>query len=129
MISIPKHLQSIFNRAAVKAMPELTESLLINPEKQGAWDYQSPSAMQFFNKYKKKGSFGFKTIKDMACAIVENIPAEAMESTIDKIELSKIGQGPDDKSGFFLNIYLKHEFVHQRIAYLNSQKQVGLQDV
>jgi len=30
---------------------------------------------------------------------------------IEKIELSKIGKGPDDKAGFFLNIYLKDAFV------------------
>ena len=63
--------------------------------------------MQFFNKYKKSGSFGFASCKDMASAIVENIPKEALETTIDKVELSKIGKGPDEKSGFFLNIFLK----------------------
>jgi len=68
--------------------------------------------MQFFNKYKKQGSFGFSNCKDMANAIVDNISEDALGGTIDKIELSKIGQGPDEKSGYFLNIYLKHEFVH-----------------
>ena len=48
----------------------------------------------------------------MANAIVDNISEDALGGTIDKIELSKIGQGPDEKSGYFLNIYLKHEFVH-----------------
>jgi len=68
--------------------------------------------MQFFNKYKKQGSFGFPSCKDMATAIVSNIPADAMESTIQKVELSKIGKGPDEKSGFFLNIFLKDAYVH-----------------
>jgi hypothetical protein len=45
MISIPKYLQTIFTRAAQKAMPGLSESLIVNPEKQGNWHYQSPSAM------------------------------------------------------------------------------------
>ena len=76
--------------------------------------------MQFFNKYKKQGSFGFKTCKDMANAIVSNIPEEAMVSTINKVELSKIGKGPDDKSGFFLNIFLKDDYVHNRIAHINQ---------
>ena len=76
--------------------------------------------MQFFNKYKKQGSFGFPSCKDMATAIVSNIPEEAMATTIDKIELSKIGKGPDDKSGFFLNIFLKDDYVHQRIAHINQ---------
>ena len=70
MLSIPKYLQSVFNRAAQKAMPGLADSLIINPEKQGEWDYQSPSALQIFNKYKKNGSFGFNSCKDMAAAIV-----------------------------------------------------------
>jgi hypothetical protein len=82
------------------------------------WDYQCPSAMQFFNKFKKQGSFGFNTCQDMAKAIVENIPADALESTIDKVELSKIGNAPDDKAGFFLNIYLKEKFVHDRLNHI-----------
>lgn len=75
--------------------------------------------MQFFNKYKKQGSFGFASCQDMASAIVENLPEN---ESIDKIELSKIGMGPDEKSGFFLNIFLKDQFVHKRIAHLNTQK-------
>jgi hypothetical protein len=43
----------------------------------------------------------------MAEAIVKNIDQEHFQDTIEKVELSKIGKGPDDKSGFFLNIYLK----------------------
>lgn len=71
--------------------------------------------MQFFNKYKKDGSFGFASCQDMANAIAKNIPEEALKYCIEKVELSKIGKGPDDKAGFFLNIYLKDEFVHQRV--------------
>ena len=82
--------------------------------------------MQFFNKYKKQGSFGFASCQDMAAAIVENIPEN---DSIDKIELSKIGKGPDDKSGFFLNIFLKDQFVHQRIAHINQQKILKLEAV
>ena len=40
----------------------------------------------------------------MAAAIVENLPDN---ESIEKIELSKIGKGPDEKSGYFLNIFLK----------------------
>jgi hypothetical protein len=54
----------------------------------------------------------------MAKAIVENIPADALESTIEKVELSKIGNAPDDKAGFFLNIYLKEKFVHDRLNHI-----------
>ena len=38
--------------------------------------------MQFFNKYKKDGSFGFKTCKEMASAIIINIPEDAKKHYI-----------------------------------------------
>jgi len=44
------------------------------------------------------------------------------------VELSKIGKGPDDKSGFFLNIFLKDEYVHERIARINQQKVIKLEE-
>mmetsp|Transcript_11515 Transcript_11515/g.17358 ORF Transcript_11515/g.17358 Transcript_11515/m.17358 type:complete len:587 (-) Transcript_11515:29-1789(-) len=84
--------------------------------------------MQFFNKFKKQGSFGFASCKDMATAIVESVPKDAFETTIDKIELSKIGKGPDEKSGFFLNIFLKDNYVHERIAHINNRKTIELED-
>ena len=49
MISLPQHLKSILQAAAVKAMPELKEDLSVVPQKNELWDYQSPSAMQLFN--------------------------------------------------------------------------------
>ena len=79
--------------------------------------------MQFFNKFKKDGSFGFASCKDMASAIVENLPEN---DTIERVELSKIGKGPDDKSGYFLNIFLKTNFVHQGVARINSANQLKL---
>lgn len=109
-------------------MPELTELMKIDPQTNEEWDYVSPSAMQFFNKYKKQGSFGFATCQDMANAIVSNIPEEAMQKTIEKVELSKIGKGPDDKSGFFLNIFLKEKFVVDRIALINTKKVITLEN-
>jgi len=92
------------------------------------WDYQCPSAMQFFNKYKKQGSFGFGSCKEMADAIVANIPEEALETTIAKVELSKIGKGPDEKSGFFLNIFLKDQFVMKTLTNINLSPTVSLQN-
>ena len=53
----------------------------------------------------------------MANAIVENLPKN---DSIEKVELSKIGKGPDDKSGYFLNIFLKENFICQKINYINS---------
>jgi hypothetical protein len=62
----------------------------------------------------------------MANSIVKNIPEEALKHSIEKIEISKIGKGPDDKSGFFLNIFLKDEFVHQRIHQITKSKEIKL---
>ena len=79
--------------------------------------------MQFFNKFKKDGSFGFASCKDMASAIVDNLPEN---DTIEKVELSKIGKGPDDKSGYFLNIFLKTDFIHSGVARINAANQLQL---
>jgi len=38
-MSIPKTLQIIFQKAAIKALSGLNESLQINPQKNEAWDY------------------------------------------------------------------------------------------
>ncbi len=59
MLSIPKHLQSILNKASVKAIPQLTEKITATAEKNKDWDYTSPSAMKIFNMSKKQGSYGF----------------------------------------------------------------------
>mmetsp|Transcript_9396 Transcript_9396/g.15844 ORF Transcript_9396/g.15844 Transcript_9396/m.15844 type:complete len:171 (+) Transcript_9396:2-514(+) len=128
MISIPKHLQTIFQRAAQKAIPELKEVIQIAAQKGEACDYNTPSAMQIFNKHKKNGSYGFPTCKEMAEAIVENIPKEALEDTIESVEISKIGKGPDEKSGFFLNILLKEQFIHGRISQITQSHKVAIED-
>ena len=86
--------------------------------------------MQLFNKHKKTGSFGFASCKAMAEAILSNVPAAEYDSTIAKIELSKIGKGPDEKSGFFLNIYLRDNFVADRINLIASEtKQLELSNM
>ena len=65
----------------------------------------------------------------MATAIVENIPKDALESSIEKVELSKMGNAPDDKANYFLNIYLKQQFIEERIKHLNAQQSVALESV
>lgn len=61
MISIPKHLATIINKAAVRAMHELNEKVVVNAEKNKEWDYTCPSAIKIYNMFKKQGSFGFAT--------------------------------------------------------------------
>ena len=48
----------------------------------------------------------------MAEKVIAKVPTD---SVIGKIELSKMGNAPDDKAGFFMNIFLKDDFVVQRI--------------
>ena len=59
--------------------------------------------------HKKKGAFGFENCQAMATAIIENIEAE--NDTIERIELSQAGQGDPSKAGFFMNIFLKQQFI------------------
>jgi len=91
-------------------MPELTDAITVTPEKNKDWDYVSPSAMKFFNMYKKKGAFGFQSCQEMANAIVQHVESEN-NNAIQRIELSQAGQGDPSKAGFFMNIYLKPEFI------------------
>lgn len=90
------------------------------PQKSEAWDYQSPSIVTIFNKNKKSGSFGFASCKAMAEAVAASMPEN---NCIEKIELSKMGKGPDDKAGFFFNFFLKDGFVQERVN--NIAKETG----
>jgi arginyl-tRNA synthetase len=73
-----------------------------------------------FNKNKKQGSFGFKSCKAMAEAVAACVPTD---HCVERVELSKMGNGPDDKAGFFLNFFLKDSFVQERVD--NVAKAVG----
>lgn len=48
----------------------------------------------------------------MAKAILDNIEPN---NVIEKIELSQAGKGDPAKSGFFMNIFLKAEFIESQI--------------
>jgi len=50
----------------------------------------------------------------MAAAIVANI--DQTNDAIEKVELSQMGKGPIEKSGFFMNIHLKAQFVEHHVA-------------
>ncbi len=86
MISIPKHLSTLLQKAAMKAMPALTEKITVTPERNKDWDYTCPSAMKIYNMTKKTGSFGFATCQDLAKAIVDNLDQESNDA-IESIEL------------------------------------------
>lgn len=58
----------------------------------------------------------------MAEAIKNNIEEEDMQRSIEKVELSKIGKGPDEKSGYFLNVFLKDSLVQQKVNVIKSTK-------
>ena len=125
MISIPKHLSKILSSAAKRAMPELTLAMDVEAERNKEWDYKSASAMKFFNMYKKKGSFGFASCKDMADAIVSNIKEEENDA-IEKIDLAMVGKGDPAKCGYFLNITLKKNFIEDQIKLINTASQLEL---
>lgn len=110
MISIPKHLTKIISKSAVRAMPELVEKITITAEKGKDWEYVCPSSISIFNKFKKQGSFGFASCQEMAQSIKDHLLPEEND-IIKSIELSQAGKGEASKSGFFLNIHLKHEFI------------------
>ena len=95
-------------------MPELQDLIVVTPEKNKDYDYVCPSAIKLFNMHKKKGSFGFSTCCDMATAIKDNLE-NVDNDAIEKIDLSKAGNAPDDKAGFFLNITLKDSWIEQQI--------------
>lgn len=124
MLPIPKHLSKILQRAAQRAMPELTDPISVTFEKNKAWDYVCPSAMKFYNMHKKKGAFGFENCQAMANAIVENIEPE--NNVIEKIELAQAGNGDPAKSGFFLNIYLRQDFIQEQIKSIYMSQAVRL---
>jgi hypothetical protein len=63
----------LLTKAAVKAMPALTEKITVTPERSKDWDYTCPSAMKIYNMTKKTGSFGFATCQELAQAIVNNL--------------------------------------------------------
>lgn len=84
--------------------------MAVTPERQKEWDYTSPTAIKIFNMSKKQGSYGFPTCQDMANAIIQNLEEN---NSIEKIELKQAGGGDPAKSGFFLNITLKNDFIQQ----------------
>ena len=73
MISIPKQLQSILQRAAQSAIPGLKEMVAVTAERNKDWDYVSPSAIKFFNMQKKNPDKIHNTCQEMAQAIVNNL--------------------------------------------------------
>ena len=125
MVSIPSKLAAIIRKAAMIACPGLIDPVSVTPEKNKDWEYVCPSAMKFYNMHKKKGSFGFANCLEMAKAILEHI--EPNNGVIEKIELAKAGMGADDKSGFFLNIFLKTEFIEAQIKSLYMNETVKMQ--
>ena len=114
MKSIPKHLSNLIGKAAVKAMPALGEKVAVTPERNKDWDYTCPSAIKVFNMTKKTGSFGFASCQDLAQAIINNLD-ESTNDAISAVELKQVGTGDAAKSGFFLNINLKNEFIEDQI--------------
>ena len=47
---------------------------------------------------------------------------------IERIELAQAGQGDPAKAGFFMNIYLKPEFIQSQISNIYLAQAVRLQE-
>ena len=73
--------------------------------------------MQIFNNKKQK-SYGFATCLSVAEAVSAQLPNVQENSYLEKIELAQAGKGDPAKSNFFLNLYLKNEFVEGEINRL-----------
>ena len=127
MISLPKHIAKVINRSALKAIPDLKEPLICTADRNKDWEYSSPSIIKIFNMSKKQGSFGFPTCKDMATAIANEL-SNVENDCLEKLELSKVGQGDDAKSGFFLNAFLKSEFLEKNLMSLVQSEKITVSD-
>jgi arginyl-tRNA synthetase len=97
--------------------------MAVTPERNKEWDYTSPSAIKIFNMSKKQGSFGFPTCQDMANAVIQNLEEN---NSIEKVELKQAGAGDPAKSGFFLNITLKNEFIQSEIARILKSETLSI---
>lgn len=112
MINIGKHLSDIITEAVQAKIPEIKEKFVINSEKDKEWQYATPSAIKIFNMFKKKGGLGCANCMELAQKISECIPTDGL---IEKVELCKAGKGPDEKSGFFINIFISMEFLSLKL--------------
>jgi arginyl-tRNA synthetase len=115
MINIAKHLSDIITEAVQSQIPEIKEKFVINSEKDKEWQYATPSAIKIFNMFKKKGGLGCANCMELAQKISECIPTDGL---IEKVELCKAGKGPDEKSGFFINIFIRMEFLALKLKDL-----------
>jgi hypothetical protein len=117
---VPRHLSRILQNAAIKAMPALQDQMAVTQAKEADdFAYASPTVIKLFNMHKKSGSFGFASCFDMATAIVQNVDPE--NDAIEKIDLAQMGKGPVDKSGFFLNIYLRQSFIEHHVRQIYNK--------
>jgi arginyl-tRNA synthetase len=64
----------------------------------------------------------------MAQAISDNLKNLEDNDAIEKLEISKVGQGEDAKSGFFINVYLKSTFIEQQITNILKMEKVHVND-
>ena len=59
-----------------------------------------------FQQKQKERKFWFQELHGHATAIIEKIPTD--DSTIEKVEMKKMGNAPDDKAQWFINIFIKN---------------------
>ena len=119
MLSFKKLLSSQVYSAIQATIPEVKQ-IDVNSDVKKDWDYSIPSAMKTFNMNKKNKEFPYESCKVLADKIVAQIPDEHIE----KIDLLKMGKGPDEKSGFFINLTLKNSFLEKQIGSLVTCEEI-----
>jgi len=112
MINLANYLSEIITTAVQAGIPEVKEKFIINSDIDKEWQYASPTAIKIWNMNKKKGGLGCENCKELAEKISELIPTDGI---IEKVSTMKAGKGPDEKSGFFINIFLRKEELANRL--------------
>ncbi len=106
--------------AAIKKSLQIdcTAELTVSPH---VGDYRCTSAMKLFNQHRKKGAFGCSSVRELADKIIASIPANPL---IQKSEATPMGRRPlgvtrvveDSRAPYFINVYLKNEFLEQELV-------------
>ncbi|CAI2363162.1 unnamed protein product [Moneuplotes crassus] len=117
MINISKYLSDLITDSVQAEFEEFKEKFVINSEKDKPWQYSTPTAIKLWNMNKNMtSSYPFiKSCKELAERISELIPTTGM---IESVAISKAGKGPDEKSGYFINIYLSTSAMAQKLQEL-----------
>lgn len=102
--SILKQLVDVFTKTINTTFNVPDEAVITPIINKPSQDYQTPTAVKLFNKYKKShNSFGSQTVKDLAQQIKDKL---IQNDIIDNLEIN---------DGGFIFIHIKDSFLEQEI--------------